>query len=68
MCILFSGVIHKLNKLKYYVHNLRRLNYDCDFKIELELMTLHLQEESAVCIALINQLTNESISTQGPLV
>ena len=36
-----------------------------NFKIEFELMTLHLKEESAVYSVLTNLLMNENISTQS---
>ena len=65
MCILSSGVIHTLNKLKQYVHTFRMCNYDCDFKIEFELLTLHLKGDSIVYIFLTIELMNESVSTQS---
>ena len=52
-----------MDKLKQYVHTFRRCNYDCDFKIDFELITLHLKGESALYIVLTNELMNESVST-----
>ena len=46
--------IHTLNEIKQYVPTLRRFNYNCDLKIEFEMMTLHLKGESAVYIDLNN--------------
>ena len=45
-----------------YVHH---VYYDCDFKIEFELMTLHLKGEIIVYIVLTNELMKESVSTQS---
>ena len=53
MCILSLGGIQTLNKLNQYMHTFRGGKHDCDFKIELEMMTLHLKGERAVYIVLL---------------